>query len=145
MALTTGGGIIWQGTRGGANEGQLYNQKLPWLGGLTNARVSALSITLAGYTNCARRAYTSINKTTLVATVTGDLNLKVKAIMYFKCITNGKTYTLTLPCPKATMYEQTTEGERVKDSVMIAIANALTTAYLGNTFTPLYGKIIQRA
>jgi len=74
---------------------------------------------------------------------TNGSNTDRRAVCYFKNLEHNTAVRLTIPAPKASIVEETPEGERVKDASMNALAEELE-VLTGMDHAPIQGYIIQK-
>jgi hypothetical protein len=74
---------------------------------------------------------------------TNGSNTDRRAVCYFKNLEHNTAVRLTIPAPKASIVEETPEGERIKDASMDALAGELE-VLTGMDHAPIQGYIIQK-
>lgn len=146
MAQTNSAIIFWVGDYG-AGDKHIKPMRFPWIEGAypQYSHVGTLKTALSAYTDANQGDHERIQKAVIPHSEPDvGANLDVKARIAFKDSDDGKIYRVELPAPKATIFEQQGEGDRVKQADLIGIVDAISTAY-SKTFIPLWGKKIQRS
>lgn len=139
MSLTKGV-VSWRGDTGRPPNN--YSKTI--LGDIiSNAAMTALLDELGDHTlcNCAKYSFNSVTAVNFAAP-NAAANVDRRAVLEFQDTITMQIMNFELPAPVAADCEQTTEGERIKGTVMTAIAAALNTA-TGHAYVPLWGKVIQ--
>lgn len=145
MGYSNAGIIFWKGDYG-AGDKHIKTMRLPWStnGKPTMVGIVAIKDAILPYTNCNYEAAEYLSKLTIGAAKPDvDANLDIKAVIAFKNSADGVVYRIEIPAPVDSMFEETGEGDRVKQADLVAIVDALSAAYI-LTFIPMWGKKIQR-
>lgn len=91
--------------------------------------------------NCAKYSFNSITAIQFAAP-NAAANVDRRAVLEFQDTLSMAICNMEIPAPVPADCEQTSEGERIKGTVLTAIATALNTA-TGHAYVPLWGKVIQ--
>lgn len=139
--MASKGVIIWRGDLGNPESHYSKSQVSEVIDA---AALLALQTSLLAFVDCnaAKRSFVASYIGTDSAPAAGA-NVDRKAVCYFRDPDTLKVHSVTLPAPKSTTVEDTVQGERVTPGSMTAIVAAINTA-TGKSYTPLYGKVIQK-
>lgn len=141
MATYTRGIIVYKGDYG-SPESNL--SKGTFKDVLDSAKLDTLATALIAFSDAVVAAKHFNSVTEVTTTPPGaDANVDLKAMIVLKDTGDGSVIKFLIPAPKASLYEATEQGDRVTDANMATITAAVNAA-TGKTFTPLYGKIIQK-
>ena len=140
--MATKGTIVFRGDSGSPENNYSKTQ----VTGVTDAAaLTGLATAIGAHSNCnvAKESFASLTLGTDSAPGTGACVDK-KGIAYFRHPTTLRTHSLTIPAIKNGSWENTPEGDRLTAGSLTAIVAAVNTA-TGVSYTPLWGKVIQKA
>jgi hypothetical protein len=139
--MATKGVIIWRGDTGAPRTHYAKSQFTDVISDAT-LDVFQAAITDLSDANIAKRSFLDTNLETDSAPAT-DANVDVKGIAYFRDSTTLKVHSFTIPAIVSTAWEALPEGDRLTAAAMATLVTALNVA-TGNTYTALYGVVIQK-
>lgn len=139
--MATKGVVIWRGDSGAP---RTHYAKSQFIDCTNDAALDTFvtAIDALSDANVAKRAFIDTNIETDSAPGT-SANVDYKGIAYLRDSSTLKVHSFTIPAIKAAGVQADPEGDRITSAYMASIVAALNTA-TGNTYTALYGVVVQK-
>jgi hypothetical protein len=139
--MATKGVLVWQGNAGGTKRNKGYSTVAD-VSSFTALATFFGAIDQYSYCNRSQRSFTeAILYNEAIPGTTA--NVDRVGLIYFRDGDTGQVRKISIPAIKTIYTDVEESGERVKDSVVTAVVDALSTA-TGKTLFPLYGVVVQK-